>query len=653
MAGQAKKKYAIVGVASIILVAMVVAVTLGTRNSDTENSNSQSDVSSSQKAIQTICASTDYKETCINSLKSKAGNSSDPKELIEAAFKVTIDYLNEAVKNSTLLEELQADPMTKLALDNCKELAQHAIEDLERSFSKFETFDFSNLDDLLGDMKIWLSGAITYQETCLDGFEDAQGDAGEKMRNALKTSMELTSNGLAMINDVSSVLTTIDIPSFTNRRLLSEDVLGHGIDNNNIPIWVDAKRRELLQATPSTIKADLIVAKDGSGKYQTINEALNDIPQNNNQTFVLYIKEGVYEEKVIFNRTLLHLMVIGDGPTKTRITGKLNFIDGTPTYHTATVAVLGDFFIAKDIGFENAAGPEKHQAVALRVGADKAIFYNCHLDGYQDTLYAHTYRQFYRNCQISGTIDFIFGDSAAVFQNCTLVVRKPLDNQQCIVTAQGRKDVRQPTGLVLQNCSFVADPAYFPYRFQLKSYLGRPWKEFSRTIIMESFIDDLIQPDGWLAWEGTFALDTLFYAEFNNRGPSSNKMLRAQWNGVKELQASRIERFLPSKFIEGDAWLPITGIPYNPGFIYPPPVDDARLKYSSVAPEETKDLGTGRSKDEYTARPGSKTDNVGVISPSAAPSPRTSFGLPPVISPIAAPKQTPSSPLDWLLGKIW
>ncbi|KAL3538206.1 hypothetical protein ACH5RR_001572 [Cinchona calisaya] len=653
MAGQDRKKFAILGVASVILVAMVVAVTLSTRNSNTNNYNRQQDVSASQKSIQTICAPTDYKETCINSLQSAASNSSDPKELIEAAFKVTINYLNEAAKNSTVLQELQSDPRSKLALENCQELAQRAVEDLEKSFAMFQTFDVSNIDDILADMQIWLSGAITYQETCLDGFEDTQGDAGEKMKEALKTSMELTSNGLAMINDISSVLTTFDIQGITNRRLLSEDVdiLGHGVDQ--FPNWIDGKRRKLLQATPSTIKPDLIVAKDGTGKYLTINEALNDIPKNSNSTFVLYIKEGIYEEKVQFSKSHLNLIVIGDGPTKTRITGKLNFIDGTSTYHTATVVVLGDFFVAKDIGFENAAGPEKHQAVAVRVGADKSIFYNCHFDGYQDTLYAHTYRQFYRNCQISGTIDFIFGDSASVFQNCTLVVRKPLDNQQCIVTAQGRKDVRQPTGLILQNCSFVADPAYFPFRFQLKSYLGRPWKEYSRTIIMESFIDDLIQPDGWLAWNGSFALDTLFYAEFNNRGPASNKMLRVTWTGVKELQPTRLERFLPSKFIEGDTWIPTTGVPYNPGFIFPPPKEDARIKYSPVAPEETKDLGKGKDKDSYTAPPSTTTDILDVLPPSTAPFPRTSFGLPPVLSPIPAPKGTSSSPLKWLVGKLW
>ncbi|CAA3016162.1 probable pectinesterase pectinesterase inhibitor 58 [Olea europaea subsp. europaea] len=124
-----------------------------------------------------------------------------------------------------------------------------------------------------------------------------------------------------------------------------------------------------------------------------------------------------------------------------------------------------------------------------------------------------------------------------------------MDNQQNIVTAQGRKDMRQPTGLVLQNCTFTADPTYHPVRNTLKSYLGRPWNEYSRTIIMESYLDDLIQPQGWLPWNETFALETLFYAEFNNRGPGAPKAQRIKCPGVKELPSNRVVRFTAAEFI--------------------------------------------------------------------------------------------------------
>lgn len=221
--------------------------------------------------------------------------------------------------------------------------------------------------------------------------------------------------------------------------------------------------------------------------------------------------------------------------------------------------------MAKDIGFENSAGPEKHQAVALRVQSDMSIFYNCQMDGYQDTLYTHTKRQFYRNCVISGTIDFIFGDAAVVLQNCKLVVRKPMDNQQNIVTAQGRKDQREPTGIVLQDCLITTDPLYFPLRTKLKSYLGRPWKEFSRTIIMNTVIEDLIQPEGWLPWMGDFGINTCFYSEISNTGPGSNMDRRVKWPGVKTVPPNEAIDYSPGKFINGDTWIPDMGVPYTSG----------------------------------------------------------------------------------------
>lgn len=153
-------------------------------------------------------------------------------------------------------------------------------------------------------------------------------------------------------------------------------------------------------------------------------------------------------------------------------------------------AAVGKGFIAKSMGIRNTAGPEKNQAVALRVQSDMSAFINCRIDGYQGTLYAQTHRQFYKNCVISGTIDFIFGDSAAVFQNCLMVVRKPMDQQQNTVTAHGRKDKRESTGFVIQHCRVVAEKKLFPTRLITKTYLGRPWKEHSRTVVMESSLDD-------------------------------------------------------------------------------------------------------------------------------------------------------------------
>jgi len=562
-----RKRIALISFSSVFLVAMVVAVTVGVslknNQSDAKNGSKSPDASTSIKAVESICAPTDYKKECVQSLSSEAGNATDPKELIKAAFKVAMKEIKEGAKKSILLQEVEKDPRAKKALDDCKELMDFAVGELQHSFGQLGELDITKLDEMLIDLRIWLSAVITYQQTCLDGFQEAKSDAGEKMKVALKTAMHLSSNGLAIVSEISNVLKDFQIPGIGSRRLLQEPdlpVLGHGE-------WLNPGVRRLLQAPVAEIKPDVVVAKDGSGKYKTINEALHEIPNLGNKTFVIYIKEGVYAEYVHIQPNMTHVVMIGDGAKKTRITGNRNFVDGIPIFKTSTVAIYGDYFVAKNIGFENSAGAEKHQAVALKVQSDFSTFYNCSMDGYQDTLYVHAKRQFYRDCTISGTIDFLFGDAAAVFQNCTFVVRKPLETQQCSVTAQGRTSWRQPSALVLQGCSIVSDPAFYPFRFENGAYLGRPWKEYSRTIIMESFIDDLIQPTGWSPWMGTFGTDTCFYAEFENHGPGSSTAKRVKWRGIKNITREDALGFAPGRFIIGDGWIKDTKVPYTAGLI--------------------------------------------------------------------------------------
>lgn len=219
--------------------------------------------------------------------------------------------------------------------------------------------------------------------------------------------------------------------------------------------------------------------------------------------------------------------------------------------------MLGEGFIGIALGFRNTAGPEKHQAVALRVQADKSIFLNCRMEGYQDTLYAQAHRQFYRSCYITGTIDFIFGDAAAIFQNCLLIVRKPMPNQQNIVTAQGRGDKHETTGIVLHNCRIFPDKELEPVKQKFKTYLGRPWKEYSRTIVMESMIGDFVAPEGWMPWQGIFALKTLYYAEFNNYGPGADTSKRVKWVGYKSsISRQEAQTYTVTPFLQGTNWIP-------------------------------------------------------------------------------------------------
>lgn len=231
-------------------------------------------------------------------------------------------------------------------------------------------------------------------------------------------------------------------------------------------------------------------------------------------------------------------------------------------------ATVAEDFIAKAIAFENTAGANKHQAVALRVQGDRSAFYDCAMRGYQDTLYAHAHRQFYRNCEISGTVDFIFGYGSTLIQNSKIVVRKPEPNQQNIIVADGTIQKNMPTGVVLQNCEIGPEPALQADRLTVRSYLARPWKAYSRAIFMENVIGDLIQPVGFLPWNGNLFLDTCYFAEYANTGPGADVKARVPWSkGV--LSKADAMKYTADQWLKGGIWLPATGVPFELGFTKP------------------------------------------------------------------------------------
>uniref|UniRef100_K7KV70 Pectinesterase catalytic domain-containing protein n=2 Tax=Glycine subgen. Soja TaxID=1462606 RepID=K7KV70_SOYBN len=318
-------------------------------------------------------------------------------------------------------------------------------------------------------------------------------------------------------------------------------------------------------AVPSKLTADVTVCK-GKGKgegryYETVQEAVNAAPDEGEKRFVIYIKEGVYEERVRVPLKKRNVVFLGDGMGKTVITGSANVGQpGMTTYNSATVGVAGDGFIAKDLTIQNTAGANAHQAVAFRSDSDLSVIENCEFIGNQDTLYAHSLRQFYRSCRIIGNVDFIFGNSAAIFQDCEILVRprqaRPEKGENNAITAHGRTDPAQSTGFVFQNCMVNGTEEYMALYYSKpkvhKNYLGRPWKEYSRTVFIHSFFEALITPQGWMPWSGDFALKTLYYGEFQNSGPGSNLTQRVPWSN--QVPAEHVFSYSVQSFIQGDDW---------------------------------------------------------------------------------------------------
>ncbi|KAH7864749.1 hypothetical protein Vadar_033391 [Vaccinium darrowii] len=310
------------------------------------------------------------------------------------------------------------------------------------------------------------------------------------------------------------------------------------------------------------------VAKDGSGDYTTLTAAIAAAPVGSESMYYIHIKPGVYkDEYVTIESDKTNIALIGDDASTTIITGNRNCampgIKHTPD--TATFTVDGAGFMARSITFENSSPPPNSaQAVAVNNNADRSAFYQCVFLGYQDTLLANHNRQFYKECDIYGSVDFIWGYAKAVFQNCRLYSRR-LGHDGNTVTAQGKKTPDSDSGFSFQNCNVTVDPALELHRAEVAVYLGRPWKDYSTVVFMQSYLDDVVRPEGWSSWEH-IPKPNIFYAEYKNWGPGADTRGRVKWPGVMVLtSAAQATNFTVSNFIDGDTWIPKLGIPYQGG----------------------------------------------------------------------------------------
>ncbi|KAL3586074.1 hypothetical protein D5086_012941 [Populus alba] len=365
------------------------------------------------RVIKTVCNATTYQDTCQNTLEKGMGkepSSVQPKDLLEIAIKAADKEIEKVLKKASSFKFDK--PREKAAFDDCLELIEDAKEELKHCVDRVGN-DIGKLAKNAPDLNNWLSAVMSYQQTCIDGFPE--GKLKSDMEKTFKAARELTSNSLAMVSSLASFLKNFPFSGTINRRLLAEEYNSPSLDRDGLPGWTSHDDRRILKgANQDKPKPHVTVAKDGSGDFKTISEALAAMPAKYEGRYVIFVKQGIYDETVTVTKKMVNITMYGDGSQKTIVTGNKNFADGVQTFRTATF-------------------------------------------GYQDTLYAQTHRQFYRSCVITGTVDFIFGDAAAIFQNCLITVRKPMENQQNIVTAQGRIDGHETTGIVLQNCRIEPD----------------------------------------------------------------------------------------------------------------------------------------------------------------------------------------------------
>ncbi|QDA58581.1 pectinesterase family protein [Hymenobacter jejuensis] len=266
----------------------------------------------------------------------------------------------------------------------------------------------------------------------------------------------------------------------------------------------------------------LTVAQDGSGDYKTIQEAVNAVPNQSLVPITIEVKKGTYREKLVVPSPKTHIVLVGEDKNTTVITyDDHSGANGIDTFSSHSVLVQANDFAAENITFENTAGYTAGQAVALHVEGDRCSFRNCRIVGNQDVLLLATdnSRQYYRDCYIEGTTDFIFGASTAVFDRCTVHSKK-----NSFITAASTTP-QQKFGFVFLNCKLTADTT-----LAQKVYLGRPWRPYAKVVYINTEMGNHITPAGWENWRNPANEKTAYYAEYKSFGPGGNVKSRVAWS---------------------------------------------------------------------------------------------------------------------------
>ena len=295
----------------------------------------------------------------------------------------------------------------------------------------------------------------------------------------------------------------------------------------------------LSPAAAGERKADIVVAQDGTGDFTTVQDAIDAAPDYEHDYYTLIlVKEGTYRERVTVPHNKTRIILRGEGAGKTRIVYGMYATmlwPGTDrkvgTSGSATMYIHANNIVVEDLSIENDAGEGKQiaQAVAVSINGDRVFFHRVSFICNQDTLYTHgqycrngwAVRNYFLDCYIEGTTDFIFGPATALFENCEIKSKK----DSYVTAASTPKEFRY--GYVFRNCRFTAAPGI------TRCYLGRPWGAYAKTVIIDCEIGAHILPEGWHDWEKEGKPDTKknsFYAEYGNHGPGAALDGRVKWS---------------------------------------------------------------------------------------------------------------------------
>ena len=297
-------------------------------------------------------------------------------------------------------------------------------------------------------------------------------------------------------------------------------------------------------ASPYDNPDTIVVARDGTGQFRTVSEAIEVCRAFMDYHKVIFIKKGTYKEKLIIPQWLQHIELCGEDRDQTIITWDDHAnINKMGTFRTYTLKVEGNAITLKNLTIENNAA-RLGQAVALHTEGDMLTFIGCRFLGHQDTIYtgtAHT-RLYFKDCYIEGTTDFIFGPSTAWFEHCDIFCKL----NSYITAASTPRDAQY--GYIFNHCQVRCAEGVD------KVYLGRPWRDYGYTLFMHCDLPRQIRPEGWHHWQKERE-QTARYLEYNNHGEGADASRRVRWS--RQLSKKEAERITPQEvFRIQSSWTP-------------------------------------------------------------------------------------------------
>lgn len=318
----------------------------------------------------------------------------------------------------------------------------------------------------------------------------------------------------------------------------------------------------IMLISPLSFKADdriIVVSKGGKGNFTTIQQAIDATENGSSTRTKILIKAGTYKEKIIIPETKGAILLEGENAQNTIITNddfaskKNSEGKDIGTTGSSTIFIYSNNFTAKNISFENSSG-RVGQAVAVLTSGDRIAFENCRFLGNQDTLYlkgvqdspdkTRSSRNYFKNCYIEGTTDYIFGAGTAVFENCTIYSKETASYVTAASTPQENE-----FGFIFINSKIIGNAK------ENSVYLGRPWRPFAKTVYIDCEINSTIKPEGWHNWSKPDAEKTTFYGEFNSKGIGANAAKRVSWS--HQLTKEERKKYTTDNILRGkDNWNP-------------------------------------------------------------------------------------------------